>query len=129
VPETTYCRLTATPTSPWAVCRSLDPPRIRTYAIRAFPASELRRSWLPDLELTERGAAGTVDQVRRCPTVPGEPEFAATGAGRAQVAVEPAACRTRPSMPSATGDIGWPISRNGWRLTEQPHLKFAKLIN
>jgi hypothetical protein len=31
-------------------------------------------------------------------------------------------------MPSATGDIGRPISRNGWRLTEQPHLKFAKLI-
>jgi hypothetical protein len=27
------------------------------------------------------------------------------------------------------GGIGWPISRNGWRLTEQPHLKFAKLIN
>jgi hypothetical protein len=26
-------------------------------------------------------------------------------------------CRTqqRPSMPSATGDVGWPISRNGWR--------------
>ncbi|HEY6683523.1 MAG TPA: hypothetical protein VI030_11145 [Propionibacteriaceae bacterium] len=33
-----------------------DPPRIRTYAIRAFADSELRRSWLPDLELTERTA-------------------------------------------------------------------------
>jgi hypothetical protein len=36
----------------------------RLYA--AFADSELRRCWLPDLELTERtGAAGAADQVRR----------------------------------------------------------------
>jgi hypothetical protein len=59
----------------------------RLYA--AFADSELRRSWLPDLELTERTARpGRSIRFDAADGSRVSAEFAANGAGKAQVAVE-----------------------------------------
>jgi hypothetical protein len=55
----------------------------------AFADSELRRSWLPDLELTERTARpGRSIRFDAADGSRVSAEFAASGAGKAQVAVE-----------------------------------------
>jgi hypothetical protein len=62
------------------------------------------------------GAAGTVDQVRRCRRFPVSRSSPQPGRAGLRWPSNRRRCLTqrRPSMPSAT-DIGWPISRNGWR--------------
>jgi hypothetical protein len=68
--------------------RPTENPYLRDPGVRD---SELRRCWLPDLELTERTARPERSIRFDGADGPGEPAFAATGAGTAQVAVEQAA--------------------------------------
>ena len=83
----------------------------RLYA--AFADSQLRRSWLPDLELTERTARpGRSIRFDAADGSRVSAEFAASGRRRRRWPSNKRRCRTqrRPSRPSATGDVGWPVS-------------------
>ena len=84
----------------------------------AFADPGLRRSWLPELELTERTARpGRSIRFDAADGSRVSAEFAVSGRGRRRWPSTSRRCRTRrrPSRPNATGDVGWLLSRNGSR--------------
>jgi hypothetical protein len=102
----------------------------RLYA--AFADSELRRSWLPDLELTERTARpGWSIRFDAADGSRVSVEFVARGAGKAQVAVEREALPDAAAAEQAKRDwrrrlAGLREWLAGWRSRT---LKFANLID
>jgi hypothetical protein len=95
----------------WLVRRrsQQDRPVLDRELYAAFADSELRRSWLPDLELTERTARpGRSISFDAADGSRVSAEFAASGAGKAQVAASVGSPR----------DLGARLVR--WRLVRTP---------